>query len=267
MPNGYWFGTFAPQRLVFDIGFIHLYWYSVCVTAGIAVAALIARKQYLRWGGTEQHLIDFLFYAIIGGLIGARFWHVFIFQWGYYSHHLGEIVRIWEGGIAIQGALLGGLLAAYLYTRKRHIDFFALADSAVIGIPLAQAIGRWGNFFNQELYGLPTTMPWGIYIEPHNRVPGYENVTHFHPTFFYESVLNLLLFYLLWQYAKKKRARGSVTLLYFIGYSIIRFFVDFVRIDPMLMIGFLRASQVVSIICVLGAVVLWHMLAGRSVAK
>jgi phosphatidylglycerol:prolipoprotein diacylglycerol transferase len=267
MSGAFWFGSFVPERMLLDFGFVHIYWYSLLVTLGIAVAAYIGRSRYVSTGGKEQQILDFFFYVIIGGLIGARLWHVLVFQWAYYADHLSDIVKIWEGGIAIQGALLGGLFAAYVYTKKKHLDFLFLADTAVIGVPLAQAVGRWGNFFNQELYGLPTKFPWGMYIEPQNRVAGYEAFSHFHPTFLYESVLNVLFFWLLWQYSKKNRMPGTLTAFYFIGYGAIRFIVDFARIDPMPMIGFLRASQVISVIFVLVASMLWYFLARDSVAK
>ncbi len=267
MPDAYWFGSYAPDRTLLDLQFLHIYWYSVLVTLGIALAVLIARKQYIRNKGKEQDMLDLAFYVVLGGLLGARVWHVFIFQWSYYSQHLIEIPKIWEGGIAIQGALLGGLATAFFYCRKKKLDLIALADSGVVGIPLAQAIGRWGNFFNQELYGLPSKLPWAIYIEPQNRVSGFERFSHFHPTFLYESILDALLFVLLLKLSKKKLKPGVLAAWYFIGYSAIRFIVDFVRIDPMLMIGFLRASQVLSIMFIGAASYFLYAMKARRVAK
>ncbi len=266
--TGFWFGNSAPERLLIDLGPLQVYWYSLLVVLGIVAAAAIARMRYRRDGGGEQDFIDLTFYAIIGGIIGARLWHVFVFHWDYYSTHLSEILKIWEGGIAIQGALLGGAVALFLAAFRKRIDMVLAFDSIAIGIPLGQAIGRWGNFFNQELYGKPTDLPWGIFISPENRIPGYESVSHFHPTFLYESLLNLLLFFILWQWTKKHRLEGSAAALYIIGYSIIRFGIDFLRIDPMLMIGSFRSSQLIALAMVIVAVGFWiYRLQAQSVAK
>jgi phosphatidylglycerol:prolipoprotein diacylglycerol transferase len=182
---------------------------------------------------------------------------VFVFQWEYYSQRPGEIIRIWEGGIAIQGALLAGMLTLIVYCWRKSRSFWELADALVLALPLGQAIGRWGNFFNQELYGKPTGLPWGIYIDPANRIPGFETLSRFHPAFFYESILNAVLFAILLRMSKKGKREGSLFAGYLAGYGSIRFLVDFVRIDPMPMLMGLRYSQIISIILIAGATALY----------
>lgn len=250
-------GNFAPQRVLFEFGFLTVYWYGLCMALAVMAAFFVVRKHYVKHGGAEKELSNLLVYLVLGGFVGARLFHVFVFQWDYYQYHPNEIIKIWEGGIAIQGALLFGAVVLLLYAKVKKTKFFKLTDTISLGLPLGQAIGRIGNFFNQELYGFPTQLPWGIYIEEEYRIAEFETYTHFHPTFFYESILNVLLFVLLLIIARKKHMRGILTAGYLIGYGVIRFIVDFIRIDPMPFIGPFRFSQAVSIILVLvGAVIL-----------
>ena len=247
----YWFGDFTPARILFSAGPVTIYWYSICLLVGILVAFFIARRLYLKTHTSDRELADLFFYVVIAGLIGARLWHVFVFQWAYYSQHVGEIIAIWQGGIAIQGAIIGGVIAIIVFAKKKKVSPWYFTDITAVGLALGQAIGRWGNFFNQELYGRPTDRPWGIFIDPNNRVSGYEQFTHFHPTFFYESILNLVLFFILWNVVAKSKRPGATTATYLIGYGIIRFLVDFVRIDPMPGIGVFRLSQLISLVFVI----------------
>ena len=243
----YWFGEFAPQRVLLDLGVVQIFWYSVLVVFGIVVAYSVVRRLYLRDNESDKDISDLSFYLIVCGLIGARLWHVFVFQWGYYASRPSEILKIWEGGIAIQGAIIAGLLCIVFFAHRKKISLGYFTDIIAVGLALGQAIGRWGNFFNQELYGRPTDLPWGIFIEPVNRVPGFESFTHFHPVFFYESVLNALLFLSLFLLIRIKRPEGFVASVYLMGYGIIRFLVDFVRIDPMPTALGLRSSQWISL--------------------
>lgn len=253
----FWLGTYTPPRILFDFGFVQIYWYGVIVVSAVGIAFFLTRLRWLKTHTSDSDFIDIAFYSIISGLISARLWHVFVFQWEYYSQHLAEIFKIWEGGIAIQGVIVGGFICFLILSKMKKVNVWYLTDITVIGLTLGQAIGRWGNFFNQELYGLPTTVPWGIYIDEMNRVPGFEHYSYFHPTFLYESILNVCLFIMLWVLVKKLRVRGSVTVLYLLGYGIIRFVVDFIRIDPMPMIGQLRLSQIISLLFIIFGIVLW----------
>ena len=243
----YWLGTFAPQRVLLDLGVLQIYWYSFFIVLGMILGLYFVRKYYLRTHDTDKELFDVALYVIIGALIGARLWHVFIFQWDYYSSHLNEIIKIWEGGLAIHGGVLGGFIVLLIYSRLKKKSIWSFTDLGVLALPLGQAIGRWGNYFNQELYGLPTQRPWGIFIEEQNRIVGFQESTHFHPTFFYESVFNLILFLVLWFMCKKKLSSGVLTGIYLFGYGVIRFAVDFIRIDPMPELLQLRYSQWISL--------------------
>lgn len=239
--------TFIPQRVVFDFGLIQVYWYGILMVIAI-LAGYVVTRYCARGILHDAELSDFVFYLIISSFVGARLWHVFVFQWGYYAQHIDEIIQIWKGGIAIQGAVLAGALYLLWYCYKKKKPFLALADMLVPGLALGQVIGRLGNFFNQELYGLPSTLPWAITIEESNRVPGYEQFSSFHPTFLYESLLNLVLFILLLLvYRRYKVRHGYTAALYGIGYGCIRFIVDTIRIDPMPFFGPFRLSQWVSI--------------------
>ncbi|MEK7584056.1 MAG: prolipoprotein diacylglyceryl transferase [Patescibacteria group bacterium] len=244
----HWFADLVPQRHLIAIDFFQVHWYGVLVVGAIVVVYMLIRRLYLRDHENDRDIVDLIFQVVVFGLIGARFWHVFVFQWGYYSLHLAEILMLWRGGIAIQGALLAGVLTTYFFAKRRKLSVWKLLDYLAVPLPLGQAIGRWGNFFNQELYGKPTDAPWGIFIEPENRLSGFENVDFYHPAFFYESLLSFIFFYLLWRLARKRRADGFLVSIYLVGYGVIRFVVDFIRIDPMPAFSGLRLSQWISMV-------------------
>lgn len=207
----------------------------------------MARRLYSRVG--QRAIIDdAVFWIIIAGIIGARLFHVFVFEWSYYQSHLWQILMIWNGGIAIQGALVGGVIALGIFCWLKKVSIWPLLDSLVPALALAQAIGRWGNYFNQELYGWPTSGWWGIYINEELRVKNYESFATFHPTFFYESMLMLGICYLLlviWA-RTKNNLNGRVFASYLIAYGLIRFGMDYVRVDPELMWYGLKLSQYLS---------------------
>jgi len=184
---------------------------------------------------------DLSFYIIIFGIIGDRLAHVFLYDWEYYSQNLLDILKIWQGGLAIHGAIFTGILVLFIYARKKFLSFWLLADIFAPALVLGQTIGRWGNYFNQEIYGLPTDLPWGIPINLVNRVKGYESFTHFHPTFLYLSIWCLLIFMVLFFWHKKRikvfkntgiiKGVGNIFLSYLFLYSIGRFLVEFIRLD------------------------------------
>lgn len=250
------FGTFAPDRALLVLGTFTVYWYGVCIAAAIA-AALLVSQRFIRRRGYRIDIYDAAIWIVPAALIGARLVHVFIFQWAYYADHPDEIIKIWEGGIAIQGALAGGLVALAAYARRKKILLWALMDAVSIALPLGQAIGRWGNFFNQELYGRPTNLPWGLYISEENRIFGFEAFNFFHPTFLYESLLSVALFIFLYFFFKKTSTPGRLTGVYLIGYGVIRFVVDFARIDPMPVSMGLRYSQWLSVVLIGAGVALF----------
>lgn len=238
---------YQPQAIIFSVGPISLRWYGLLMVLAILLAIYYALfKSKNKPNLASEKLDSLFFYLLIFGLIGARLYHVVFFSWEYFSHHLLDIVKIWNGGLAIQGAIFSAILVIYFWSKKHVVSFWQISDWLAPALALGQFLGRWGNYFNQELYGLPTKMYLGIPIEYKNRVVGFEQFTHFQPTFFYESFLNLLSFFGLVFLINKKVKTGLVTLWYLANYSLIRFFLEFVRIDPSPSLGSWRLPQVVS---------------------
>lgn len=257
--------NYFPFPILWTFGPISVRFYGLILVLAILVASYTARKYLLKKGLiTKDQFEDLAFWLIIFGLIGARFGHVVFFNFDYYWHHPQDIVKVWHGGLSIQGALLFGITTAILWAKKFKVNFWNLTDSIVPAVALGQAIGRWGNFFNQELYGRPVS--WGIAISRSNRVSGYENYNYFQPTFFYEFILNLGLFFVLrYLLLKKNIPTGLVTVFYFIGYFIIRFFMEFIRIDQTQMILGMRLPQLISLVgFVVGLFFVYYLLLGRK---
>ncbi len=242
-----WWQHYAPNPIALQIGAVQLRWYGVLVTLAIMLAYGLARRLYSRVGKVII-IDDAVFWVIIAGIIGARLFHVLVFEWSYYQSHLWQVLMIWNGGIAIQGALVGGVVTLGIFCWLKKISIWPLLDSLVPALALGQAIGRWGNYFNQELYGLPTSGWWGIYIDPEHRVASTEYRALYHPTFLYESILMLVTSYLLlviWA-RTKNNLNGRVFASYLIAYGLIRFGMDYIRIDPELMWYGLKLSQYLS---------------------
>ena len=231
------------DRIAFTIFGIDVMWYGILMATGMILGTLIALKEAKRVGIKEDDILDLAIIAIPVGLISARLYYV-IFNWEYYSNNPSQIFNFRGGGMAIHGALIGGILAGYVFSRYKKIDFLKLADTVILGMPLAQAIGRWGNFINKEAHGGPTNLPWGIMVDG----------VKVHPTFLYESIWDALIFVFLWMFRKKKKYEGQI-IVYYIGlYSLGRFFIEGLRTDS-LMIGPLRMAQVISLVGVIGAII------------
>lgn len=245
---------------------IPIYWYGIIVVACILIGSYVATLEAKRRGQNPDHIWNGLIVLIIFGLIGARLYHVISSPQGlvrgfeYYRQHPLEIFMIWQGGLGLFGMVAGGLLAIFLYARWQKLDFLTWLDIAAPPLALGQAIGRWGNFFNQELYGYPTTVPWGIPIDMRYRLPQFTDlpeIARFHPTFLYESVWNFLVFLTLMYVGRRYEERllkGDIFLLWAILYPLGRFFVEFQRPDAW-MIGPIAAAQLFSIIAIVVAVV------------
>ena len=247
--------NFEPQSVIFNLGQLQFHWYGLILTmAGLAAYGLVrflARQRDLK----TTKLADLIFYLVVFGLLGARLYHVLL-EADYYFSRPGEILAIWQGGLAIHGGILAGAAVLWWFKKKKKIAFWAFSDLLVVGLSLGQAIGRWGNFFNQELFGRPTALPWKIYISPAARPPGFESFSHFHPVFLYESLANLVLFVILFfGFRARKFPDGTLTFFYLIGYSLIRFWLEFIRLDPSPVLGGLRFPQLVSLVLLLIAVV------------
>lgn len=251
----------SGPRIAFSIGPVSVAWYGIIIVAGAMIAGYVTQHEAERRGQDADHVWNAFLLCVVLGLIGARLYHV-ISSLDYYRQYPLQIFNLRAGGLGIYGALAGGILALWLYTRRAKLDFFFWADMAVPGLLLAQAIGRWGNFVNQELYGKPTDLPWGIYIDPAHRLPQYAEYERFHPTFFYESFWNLLgfsLFMYLSRRYEQQLKRGDMLLMYGVYYPLGRFFVEFQRPDAWMM-GPLATAQWISLAAVLicGLLLWWR---------
>lgn len=261
--------NFEPGSVMISWGFLKIYWYGFFIVLGILLAFSLTLFLAKKYKIEKDTIIDLAFYLIIFGIIGARIYDVFL-EWRYYIKNPVDIFKIWQGGLAIHGAILAGLITLWIFIKKTKIDsfknlsqwakFFKLTAIITPGLALAQAIGRWGNYFNQELFGLPTNFPWGIYISPVNRPWEYLYASFFHPTFLYESLGNLIIFIILislhFYFIKKNKVSFKndflITALYLILYSILRFNLEFIRVDFAPEIFGLRFPQFISIIIIIG---------------
>jgi phosphatidylglycerol:prolipoprotein diacylglycerol transferase len=247
--------------IAFQIGPIAIHWYGILIVTGILAATYLSTYTARLFGEDPALVWDALTWVVLLGVIGARLYHVVtpppsmgVDQWYYFRHPL-EILATWKGGLGIYGAVAGGALGLYIVIRRAKRNMWRWMDIIVPGLVLAQAIGRWGNFVNQELYGRPTDLPWGIYIEPAYRLAGFEMYERFHPTFFYESMWNLAtsltLVYLIWRY-RQRLVPGVVAGIYFISYSTVRLLLEFIRLDSPA-IGTISIAQIVA----LGIILAW----------
>ncbi|HRV38463.1 MAG TPA: prolipoprotein diacylglyceryl transferase, partial [Fervidobacterium sp.] len=217
-------GNLIVREYIFRIGNFELKWYSVMIATGILVSYFLARKRLSNYPIKPEDLDEGLFWGIIAGILGARIYYV-AFNWSYYSMYPSEIWKIWHGGLAIHGAIFAVLLTLFIYSKvKGYFKFVHTTDLFTSVLPLGQAIGRWGNFFNYEAYGRPTMVPWKMFVPPEKRMPGFDVDRYFHPTFLYESMWDLGVFIFLFFYVeKRKKSYGETTALYLILYSIGRF--------------------------------------------
>lgn len=238
------------------LGPLLLRWNGLLLALGIAMGALLAARGTMwraapgKRRGYDPEIVYYLFLPLmIWGTAGARLWHILTpplssIELGlttrYYLTHPLDALAFWVGGFGIPGAILGGLFAVWIFARKHELPFWDLTDLLAPGLALAQAIGRLGNYFNQELYGLPSSLPWAVFIQPANRLTGYESIEFYHPLFAYEAVLNLANMVLLLWLARKFAATlrpGDLFLTYLAVYSVIRFSLEFLRLDAALVSG------------------------------
>jgi len=218
----------------------------------------MAMKLAGYYGIKKEKIIDLAFWLILGGVVGARVYHVFL-EWPFYLSHPLNIFKVWQGGLAIHGAIIAGLVIIYIFGKKNRISFWLLAAIIAPGLALGQSLGRWGNYFNQELFGYPTDLPWGIPVDFMNRPLEFISVEFFHPTFLYESFGNFLIFLILlavhvWIIKKKefKQSRYALCVMcYAIFYSLLRFFIEFIRLDSTPEFLGLRWPQVASLIIII----------------
>lgn len=243
----------SPPEDVIRIGPVPLHMYGLMIAIGVLVAAKVTEVRWVRRGHDAKEFGDLVVWLVLGGVVGARLYHV-VTDYQLFRDDPLRVLRIWEGGLAIWGAVLGGALVAVVMTRRRHLDLGDLLDCAAPALAFAQAIGRWGNWFNQELFGRPTTLPWGLEIDPVHRPAGYERYATFHPTFLYESLWCLALAKLLLLVARRVRlAPGRLFFVYVAGYCAMQFFIEGLRIDPAKAADGLRLNQWVSLVLLAAA--------------
>jgi len=240
---------FQPSPVIWRFGASSIKYYGVIMALAIIAGLLVVRYFLRRKNQPTDDLYDLAFWVVISGLIGARLYDVLIIDIAYYAARPIEVFYFWQGGLAIHGAIIGGLLALILWCWKKRQDFWAWAAMISVALPLGQAIGRWGNYFNSELFGGPTSLPWGIPIAENLRPAIYASFQYFHPAFLYESILDLILFATLFIFYRKGRLRPQqIVGAYLVGYGIIRFFMEFIRIDLTPELWGLRLPQIVSLI-------------------
>ena len=251
----------SPSLSSFSVGPLTIHFYALCIITGIAAAIWIGRKRYANLGGNPDDVSEVAIWAVTFGIIGGRIYHVITSPSQYFGSNGNPIdaLRIWEGGLGIWGAISLGAVGAYLYfrTHKTSLNFRQLLDSLAPGVIVAQAIGRIGNYFNQEVFGKPTELPWGLEIDSVNRPNGFESYSTFHPTFLYELVWCLVVAVLLIKlpgFLKKITARqGDVFALYVFGYTAGRVWIETLRIDEANLILGLRLNIWVSLIVLITA--------------
>lgn len=233
--------------IAFTLGPFAVRWYGILIVTGIVVAILMCRYLAGKKNLSFDDIMDYALVMVPLGIICARAYYV-LFRWPYYAENPGEIIAVWHGGLAVHGSILGGMLGLWLVARHKGQSFRQWGDIIVPGLILAQAIGRWGNFFNQEAYGYETDLPWAMFIDGAYR----------HPTFLYESIWDLLgclLLLALWHWWKTRQV-GDIAACYLIYYSVGRFVIEHFRTDS-LMLGPLRMAQVIGIVGVLAGLLLF----------
>jgi phosphatidylglycerol:prolipoprotein diacylglycerol transferase len=236
------------NRVLLDLGFIQIYWYSVCIIIGMMIGMYLVYTEAARKKISENLITNLIFYTVIISIIGARLYYV-IFKWDYYSKNIFEIFEIWNGGLAIHGAIIFGGLFLIYYTKKHKLDTLRILDICCVGLIIGQVFGRWGNFFNQEAYGSVVSLNFLKSLH----LPGFIidgmhiNGAYYHPTFLYESLWCIVGFIILILFRKRRYIKtGQIFGIYCMWYSLGRFFIEGLRTDS-LMLGSIKMAQIVSI--------------------
>ncbi len=250
----------SPAQNTIEIGPLTIHFYGILIALGVVVAIIVSRHRYVRFGGNAELFEKVAIWAVVIGFIGARL--------AYVSTHLSRfdgrpwaVIYIWEGGLALYGGIVAGAITIIYLVNKHHGDLFAIGDAIAVGLPLAQAIGRFGNYFNQELFGTPSDLPWAIIIDPARRPAGYEEFETFHPTFAYEAIWNALILVpvILLLERSGKLAKGASWGIYVAMYAMIRFGTELLRTDTTFRFLGISRNGWVSVAAFLGGVawVVW----------
>ena len=244
--------------IAISLGPLEIRWYALLILSAFLIGIYLIRKEAIRLGENTTQIMDLCFYLILVSIIGARIYYV-IFEFSEYKDNLLDIFKIWNGGLAIHGGIIAGILFTYFYTKKKKLNILKITDIIAPALVLGQAIGRWGNFFNQEAYGSQTTLETlkNMHI-PNFIIEGMHiNYNYYHPTFLYESLWCLIIFIVLIIIRRNKKIKiGSITGTYFILYGIERFFIEILRQDSLMFLN-LKVAQIVSVIMIIIGIILW----------
>lgn len=238
----------SHSQIICTIFGFNIYFYGVILALAIVVGVFVADHIGTKFYNLKKEtIIDLSPYLVLFGILGARLYYCLL-NYDFYLRFPTEIFAIRHGGISIHGAILGGLIGLIIFAKRHKLSILKLADISSLGLVLAQSFGRWGNFFNSEAFGLPTQLPWKLYIAPQYRPIPYTNFEYFHPTFLYESILDLVIFLILFYLVKKNKTGkdGNVALMYLLLYSFARIFVEHYRIDSVCYIHGIPIAMVVS---------------------
>lgn len=248
-----------PDAVAFEIFGFEIRWYALIITTGLMLGFWLILKRSGKYGINTDHLYDIFIFTVPSAIIGARAYYVF-FEWDFYRLHPEKIIQIWNGGLAIHGAVFAGIAAVYFVCKHHKLKFLSTLDLMAPSLILGQAIGRWGNYFNMEAYGSETTLPWAITVIENGQM------INVHPTFLYESVWNFMVFMVLMLIIeRKKKFEGQTVCTYFIMYSLGRFFIEGLRTDSLYIMG-LRTAQLVSLgLIALG--IAGYIILGKRAAK
>ncbi|MBY6036869.1 prolipoprotein diacylglyceryl transferase [Fictibacillus nanhaiensis] len=251
--------TIQPlDRVALELGPLTIYWYGLIIGLGALLGLWLAIRESERRGLAKDTFVDGVMIAVPVAILCARLYYV-AFEWDFYKDHPGKILAVWEGGIAIHGALLGSFLTALIFSKRKGISFWKIVDIAAPSILLGQAIGRWGNFMNQEAHGGPVTRDFleSLMLPDFIVNQMYIDGVYYHPTFLYESLWNLLGVIFLLFLRRVNLHRGELFLSYLIWYSVGRFFIEGLRTDSLMLTESLRIAQVMSLVWILAAIVIW----------
>ena len=245
----------SPGPIAFELGPISIRWYGLLIASAIIIGTLLAQNLAERRNVDPELVGDLAIWLVVGAIPCARIYYV-LFEWQrFQTQPWYKVFAIWEGGIAIHGAIIGGAIAATIFCKRQKISTWIMADIFMPAVILGQAIGRWGNFFNSEAFGSPTELPWKLLIPINRRPPDFINDSYFHPTFLYESVWNIGVFAILMfaflRFPKLKT--GTITMFYAIAYSLGRFWIEGLRTDS-LMVGGLRTAQMISLAAIVAGI-------------
>ena len=244
----------SPGEIAFSILGFPVYFYGIILAVAIFVGVCMADFLYKKYYDKISYIFDFIPYMIVLGILGARLYYCAV-NYSYYLAHPVEIFYIRQGGLSIHGMIIVGILSLYGFSKIYKMSFLKLADVFLCGTALAQSIGRWGNFFNSEAFGMPTNLPWKLFIPVSHRPFEYINFEYFHPTFLYESILDFGIFLVLFFMFKKGVREGCIACLYLILYACVRIFVEQLRIDSVMDIAGFPVAQVVSVIMLIVGIV------------